>query len=140
MGMVLTTSFTREAEAFGFNQPVPLDLTEVGVSNFPTAVERVNNAPLQANSAFGQGTSVSTDIATTLEMALVAAGIADGGTTLTPHVMQQIRDSSGILIEAYRPTPVAAGHQPVDRRGRHPADAGRGATARSDRLRRVPGR
>jgi peptidoglycan glycosyltransferase len=105
MGMSLKTSLTTEAEAFGFNKQVPLDLTDVGVSNFPTAVELLDNAPLQAYSAFGQGTSVSTDIATTLQMALVAAGIADRGTIMTPHVMQQVRDSSGTLVEAYRPTP-----------------------------------
>ena len=105
MGMSLKTSLNTEAQAFGFNAQVPLDLTGVGVSNFPIAVELLNNAPLQAYSAFGQGTSVSTDIAATLQMALVAAGIADRGTMMTPHVMQQIRDSSGSLVEADRPTP-----------------------------------
>jgi peptidoglycan glycosyltransferase len=105
MGMALKTSLNTEAEAFGFNKQVPLDLPDVGVSNFPTAAELVNNAPLQAYSAFGQGTSVSTDIATTLQMAMVAEGIADRGTIMTPHVMSEIRDSSGNLIESYRPTP-----------------------------------
>ena len=105
MGMALKTSLNTEAESFGFNQRVPLDLTDVGVSNFPTAAELLNNAPLQAYSAFGQGTSVSTAIATTLQMALVASGIADRGVIMTPHVMREIRDSSGNLIEAYRPTP-----------------------------------
>ncbi len=71
MGMALKTSLNTEAQAFGFNQQIPLDLPGVGVSNFPTAAELLNNAPLQAYSAFGQGTAVSTDIATTLQMALV---------------------------------------------------------------------
>jgi len=104
-GMALKTSLNTEAEAFGFNKKVPLDIPDVGVSNFPTAAELVNNAPLQAYSAFGQGTAVSSDVATTLQMALVTAGIADQGVIMTPHVMREIRDSSGNLIEAYKPTP-----------------------------------
>ena len=105
MGMALKTSLNTEAESFGFNKQVPLDLTSVGVSNFPTAAELVNNAPLQAYSAFGQGTSVSSDIATTLQMAMVAAGIANRGVIMTPHVMREVRDTSGNLIQAYQPTP-----------------------------------
>ncbi len=105
MGMALKTNLNTEAEAFGFNKQVPLDLPDVGVSNFPTAADLINNAPLQAYSAFGQGTSVSTDIATTLQMALVAEGIADRGVIMTPHVMSEIRDSSGNLVESYQPTP-----------------------------------
>ena len=104
-GMALKTSLNTEAEAFGFNKQVPLDLPDVGVSNFPTAAQLVNNAPLQAYSAFGQGTAVSTDIATTLQMALVTAGIANRGVIMTPHIMSQIRDSSGALVDSYTPTP-----------------------------------
>ncbi len=105
MGMSLKTSLNTEAEAFGFNKQVPLDLPNVGVSNFPTAAQLINNAPLQAYSAFGQGTAASTDIATTLQMGLVAARIADRGVILPPYLMQEIRDTSGNLIEAYKPTP-----------------------------------
>jgi peptidoglycan glycosyltransferase len=113
MGMSLKTSLNTEAESFGFNKQVPLDLTDVGVSNFPTAAELVNNAPLQAYSAFGQGTAVSTDIATTLQMALVAGGIANRGVIMTPHVMQQIRDSQGNLVETYKPTPWLTATNPL---------------------------
>src|SRR5690606_30650652 len=40
------------AERFGFNQPVPIDLTAPARSNFPTDFER--NAPALAQSAIGQ--------------------------------------------------------------------------------------
>jgi len=112
-GMALTTSMNTEAEAFGFNKQVPLDLPDVGVSNFPTAAELVNNAPLQAYSAFGQGTAVSSDIATTLQMGLVVAGVANRGVIMTPHVMQQIRDSEGNLVETYKPTPWLTATNPL---------------------------
>ena len=85
MGMALKTSLNTEAEAFGFNKQIPLDLTDVRGVQLPRPRPRlVNNAPLLAYSAFGQGTSVSTDIATTLQMALVAAGIANRGVIMTP--------------------------------------------------------
>jgi cell division protein FtsI/penicillin-binding protein 2 len=48
---------------------------------------------------------VSSDIATTLQTALVAAGIATGGVIMTPHVMEQIRNTDGSLVESYQPTP-----------------------------------
>jgi peptidoglycan glycosyltransferase len=113
MGMSLKTSLNTEAEAFGFNKQVPLDLPNVGVSNFPTVAQLLNNAPLQAYSAFGQGTQVSTDIATTLQMGLVAAGIANRGVIMTPHLMQQIRDSEGNLVLTYKPSPWLTATNPL---------------------------
>jgi len=102
MGMALgATSLNNEAQSFGFNQPVPLDLPVVGVSNFPAVAQLANNAPSQAYSAFGQQ-NVS---ATALQMALVAAGIADRGVIMTPHLMAQIRDSQGNLVQSYAPKP-----------------------------------
>jgi peptidoglycan glycosyltransferase len=38
-------------------------------------------------------------------MAMVASALADGGVIMTPHVMDQIRDSDGNLVEHYQPTP-----------------------------------
>ena len=102
MGMALgATSLNSEAQAFGFNQPVPLDLPDVGESNFPTVAQLANNAPSQAYSAFGQQ-NVS---ATALQMGLVAAGIADHGVIMTPHLMAQIHDSQGNLVQSYTSKP-----------------------------------
>jgi cell division protein FtsI/penicillin-binding protein 2 len=44
-------------------------------------------------------------LASPLQMASVAAGIANGGVVMTPHVMSQIRDSQGNLVETYQPRP-----------------------------------
>ena len=54
------------------------------------------------HAAFGQENVV----ATVLQMGLVAAGIANDGVIMTPHVMGQIRDSQGNLVETYRPQAV----------------------------------
>ena len=102
LGMALgAQNLNSEAQAFGFNQQIPLDLPGVGVSSFPTVAQLTNNKPSQAYSAFGQQNVV----ATTLQMALVAAGIGNKGVIMTPHVMSQIRDSQGNLVQSYTPKP-----------------------------------
>src|SRR5204863_7945354 len=61
------------AESFGFNKDVPIDLTSPARSNFPTDFE--HNTPALAQSAIGQN-----DVAATpLQMAMVAAAVANGG-------------------------------------------------------------
>ncbi|HEX4220347.1 MAG TPA: penicillin-binding transpeptidase domain-containing protein, partial [Acidimicrobiales bacterium] len=102
MGMSLgAVSENAEAQAFGFNQTPPIDLPGAVKSNFPSVADLANNAPAQAYSAFGQQNVT----ASALQMALVAAGIANGGVIETPHVMAQIRDSQGNLVTSYTPKP-----------------------------------
>jgi penicillin-binding protein A len=98
---------TKQAQLFGYavygtkNQFVPnIDLPNVIPSTFsdlPT-----NSQALLAYSAIGQD-NVS---ATALQNALVAAGIANGGVIMTPHLMQQIRDAQGNVVTSYQPTPM----------------------------------
>ena len=90
-----------EAQQFGFRQVPPLDLPGVFASAFPLAPTFKNALPLLAFSAIGQS-NVS---ATPLQMALVAAGIANHGTIMTPHVMKEIRDNNGALVRAWQPKP-----------------------------------
>jgi peptidoglycan glycosyltransferase len=102
LGMGLgAVSANAEAQAFGFNQIPPLDLPGAVASQFPSVAALTNNAPSQAYSAFGQQNVT----ASALQMALVAAGIANGGVIETPHVMSQIRDSQGNLVTSYTPKP-----------------------------------
>jgi peptidoglycan glycosyltransferase len=52
------------------------------------------NQPLFAQAGIGQG-----DVATTpLQMALVAASVANGGVIMEPHVGAEIRDANGDLV------------------------------------------
>lgn len=86
------------AEAFGFNQIPPFDLPTVK-SRFPT-IDFKNNLPALAQSAIGQN-----DVAATpLQMALVAAGIANDGVVMEPHVVDEIRDGEGDLVRRLDPT------------------------------------
>lgn len=83
---------------WGFNATPPIDLPDAVRSVFPTDVG--NNPPKLAQSSIGQN-----DVqATPLQMALVAAGVANDGTVMKPHVMAEIRDSQGEVIEAFEPT------------------------------------
>ena len=102
-------SLNAEAEAFGFNQRIPLDLPGVVDSVFPSVAELANDKPSQAYSAFGQQNVV----ANALQMALVADGIANDGVIMTPHVMQSIRDSQGNPVTAYAPKPWLTATSPL---------------------------
>lgn len=85
------------AEAFGFNQVPPLDLPEPVASNYPTDV--VDDPPALAQSSIGQN-----DVqATPLQMALVAATVANGGETMVPYVVQELRTGDGDVVETTDP-------------------------------------
>lgn len=110
----------RTAENFGFNSRPPLDLPNVAESNYPddygsvlaevdfyraNGVEPVGEGPvlpngdtnIHENSAVLAQTSIGqNDVrATPLQMALVVAGIANGGQIMAPHLVQEIRDADG---------------------------------------------
>lgn len=87
------------AEAFGFNSVPPLDLPAVA-SNFPVGPFD-QTLPQLAQAGIGQGQVA----ATPLQMALVAAGIANDGVIMKPHVLDQIVDGQGDQVEKTSPTP-----------------------------------
>jgi len=90
-----------EAVAFGFDRVPPIDLPEgeAAASNFPTPGDFAGDTPGLMKSAIGQENVT----ATTLQMALVAAGIADNGVIMAPHLLHQIVDNEGNVVETYRP-------------------------------------
>jgi penicillin-binding protein A len=92
-----------QAEAYGFNGKVPLDVPSdtVAASQFGTVSSFVpdNQAGLM-KSAIGQE-SVT---ASALQMAMVAGTVANGGKEMTPHLMEQIRDTQGSLVTSFTPS------------------------------------
>ncbi|HVC70498.1 MAG TPA: penicillin-binding transpeptidase domain-containing protein [Acidimicrobiales bacterium] len=94
-------SMLAEAEGFGFNQQPPIDLphspAEVSAFLQPSCYQ--NAEVYLAFSSIGQKCTT----AGPLQMAMVAAAFADKGVIMTPHVMSQIRDSDGNLVERYQP-------------------------------------
>ncbi len=89
------------ATAFGFDQPVPFDLPRPAQSTYPTLAALVRDSPKLAQTAFGQN-----DVqATPMMMAMVAGAVANGGTIMQPHVLQEVRNTRGEVIQRYQPRP-----------------------------------
>jgi penicillin-binding protein A len=83
------------SQGFGFDREVPIDLPGAVQSTFPAAV--VDDPPTLAQASIGQNEVQ----ATPLQMALVAAAVANDGEVMVPHVMREIRDDQGNLVEEF---------------------------------------
>jgi peptidoglycan glycosyltransferase len=89
---------TAIANSFGYNQVPPIDLPGAVASFFPTESNLAKNPPFLAYSAIGQE-----DVqATALQNALVAAGIANGGKIMTPHLLASVQGPDGATISRYK--------------------------------------
>ena len=100
------------AANFGFNNRPPLDLPDPAVSLFPTDF----GAPISGDggpgsvyensAALAQASIGQNDVqATPLQMALVAAGVANDGRVPTPHVVADVRDREGAVLDTVAPGP-----------------------------------
>lgn len=96
IGMEIPDAIRETAEAMGFNDRIPFEVgTEI--SAWPAVGE--DNKPFQAYVAIGQGDVV----ATPLQMALVAASVANEGVTPRPQLVREVIDPSGGIVERFRP-------------------------------------
>jgi peptidoglycan glycosyltransferase len=85
---------------FGYNQVPPLDLPGVVASSFPSAASFTGNLPGLAYSAIGQ----ENVRASALQNALVAAGIANNGVIMTPHLLNYVTSPDGTITKRYTPS------------------------------------
>ena len=92
LGLELGTKRYKEyAARFGLGQPLPLEI--------PTAISQLANDPfmdhvLLASTAFGQGELAVTP----LQMALVAAAVANEGAIPQPHLLMRVQDREGNML------------------------------------------
>ncbi|MEA2447075.1 MAG: penicillin-binding protein [Actinomycetota bacterium] len=94
IGLEIPDDVRSTAESFGFNSPIDFDVgTEA--STFPDISDE--NAPLRAYAGIGQGDVV----ATPLQMALVAAGIANNGEVPRPRLVREIISPSGSILRSF---------------------------------------
>jgi peptidoglycan glycosyltransferase len=104
LGVDLTAPvLAQQAALLGYNSRPPIDLPDAWVAtpHFPPAANLTPpNQAFLAYSAIGQ----YEDQASALSNALVAAGVANGGVIMTPHVVAQIRDSQGSVVTTTQPT------------------------------------
>ncbi len=87
------------ARRFGFDDAAPFDLPTVP-SQVASTPDFLDSLPGLADTGFGQGEL----LATPLEMALVAAGLANGGVILVPRLVATIADSTGRTIRTIEPS------------------------------------
>ncbi len=97
LGLTLGADALREqSERFGFGKPLDIPLA-VTPSTFPQAP----NPPQTAQSAIGQfDVRVSP-----LQMAMVSAGIANGGEVMTPNLVRRVRSADLDVISEPSPRP-----------------------------------
>jgi peptidoglycan glycosyltransferase len=94
LGVELGADALREqAEAFGFNEHYLDDIAPQAISDFPTGA----NEPQAGQSAIGQFEVRSTP----LQMAMVAAGIANQGSVMKPYLVDSIQSAE---LETLRQT------------------------------------
>lgn len=104
VGLKLGAAALREqAQKFGFEKSWFRDLddalTRQAASRFQQNAETPPDAPGTALSAIGQ----SNVAATPLQMAVVAAGIANGGTVMVPYLVDEIRSHDLEVIDKTEP-------------------------------------
>lgn len=95
LGMQLKPEVIKEqADKFGFNRSfdIPIPVEKSVYPLYPDAAER-------ALGSFGQ----KDDRATPLQMAMVSAAIANGGTLMTPNLVDSIRSPDLQTLESFQP-------------------------------------
>lgn len=93
LGMkVGSQALNKQAQAFGFGSAlnIPMRVT-------PSSMGQDLNAPQTAQSAIGQ----YEDRVTPLQMAMVAEGIANGGSVMTPYLVKQVQADNLSVISSH---------------------------------------
>ena len=91
LGLEVSRSMVGVTRGMGFNGRIPFDV-QTEASTFERAGE--DNLPRRSLAGIGQGDVVTTP----LQMALVAASIANGGETPRPRLVEEVTDASGGIV------------------------------------------
>ncbi len=94
-----------QAEAFGFNSEYLDDLPLQAVSRYPGDLDR----PQTAMSGIGQ----SEVAATPLQMAMVGAGIANGGVVMRPYIVDEVTSPDLEVLDKTEPTELSKAMEPA---------------------------
>lgn len=90
-----------EAQRFGINKVPPIDIPGAAASTFPAVSSFNQNLATLAYSAIGQYNVALTP----LQDALLGAAIANKGVMMKPHLVSQIRNNQGKLLQTIPPSP-----------------------------------
>jgi peptidoglycan glycosyltransferase len=99
LGYQLNDQFPPQMEMCGINRQPPIDLEPAAVASVGPQVGA--DRARFALAGIGQG-----DVFTSpLQMALIAAGIANGGVIMQPHVVKNITNTDGATVKTIDPKP-----------------------------------
>ena len=90
---------TEYARRFGFEAPLPLEIPTTPSQIASSDPERRLVGALLASTGFGQGELM----ATPLQMAVVAATVANEGRVPTPYLVREVRNEGGAVVTATQP-------------------------------------
>ncbi len=101
IGLQLGEQLASGVEQFGLNKPAPpADLSPSPVPSLgPQRGSFKDNQPVFAQAAIGQNAIEVTP----LEMAMIAASVANGGTMMVPHVVSEVRDAENRTVRRIKP-------------------------------------
>ncbi len=93
-----------QAEAFGFDSVPPIEIpAEASLMPDPAEMTEWETAWAGVGQPVGEHDSPPGPQATALQMALVAAGIADDGVVMEPHLLAAVTDEAGRKLTETRP-------------------------------------
>ena len=95
----------KQAEAFGFNDHYLDDLGPQAVSVYPTGADK----PQTGQTGFGQFEVR----ATPLQMAMVAAGIANGGIVMKPYIVDEVQSADLDTLDKTTPSELSRAVSPT---------------------------
>ncbi len=94
--MMGAETFCNYMQAFGFYEKTGVDMDDEGTTQY-VPLEKMGPVEL-ASSAFGQTTST-----TPIQMITAACAVINGGYLVQPHVVKQVLDADGNIIENVEP-------------------------------------
>jgi peptidoglycan glycosyltransferase len=101
LGLDIPEEVQATAEEYGFNSPIPFDVS-TEASQIPPVPD--DEEPLRAFAGIGQGNVA----ATPLQMALVAAGVANDGEVPRPRLVKEVISPSGEIVDSFPPETIGS--------------------------------
>ena len=99
LGLDIPGEILEMSEKLGFNGRLPIEVSSA-TSDYPDIPDE--SAPLRAFSSIGQGDTS----ATPLQMALVAATVANGGEVPKPRLVREVTDAAGGQVKRFGDEPL----------------------------------
>jgi len=101
-----------QARAFGFDAPVPFELAVTpSVMAAPESMTKWETAWAAVGQPVGSH-AVNGPVATAMQMALVASGVANDGVVMRPHLVDHTEDAAGATIAATQPLALTTATDP----------------------------